>query len=74
VEVNPANTSKACANCGERFQNLTLADRWVACACGLSLDRDHNAALNLLKAGRALWSKTWAVVDTPGVLQEAAPL
>ncbi len=47
--VDPAYTSKSCSNCGALFENLTLADRWVTCDCGLSLDRDHNAAINILK-------------------------
>jgi putative transposase len=52
VYVNPAYTSKTCSKCGMMFDHLTLADRWVECACGLSLDRDHNAAINILrKAG-----------------------
>jgi putative transposase len=51
--VNPAYTSKACSCCGAIFEHLTLSDRWVECACGLSLDRDHNAALNVLS--RAGW-------------------
>jgi putative transposase len=51
--VNPAYTSKTCSNCGTSFEQLTLADRWVECVCGLSLDRDHNAAINILS--RAGW-------------------
>jgi putative transposase len=47
--VNPAYTSRTCSACGVLFDCLTLADRWVACVCGLSLDRDHNAAINILK-------------------------
>jgi putative transposase len=51
--VDPAYTSKSCSNCGAIFEGLRLTDRQVACHCGLSLDRDHNAALNILKrAGR----------------------
>jgi putative transposase len=50
--VNPAYTSKYCSNCGTLFQDFDLSTRWVACDCGLSLDRDHNAAVNILrKAG-----------------------
>jgi len=50
--VNPAYTSKCCSNCSAEFQNFDLSTRWVKCGCGLSLDRDHNAAINILnKAG-----------------------
>ncbi len=47
--VNPAYTSKCCSNCGQAFEHFSLATRWVRCDCGLSLDRDHNAAINILK-------------------------
>jgi putative transposase len=50
--VDPAYTSKTCSCCGTVFQDFDLFTRWVECACGLSLDRDHNAAINILrKAG-----------------------
>jgi len=53
VLVNPAYTSRCCSNCGAVFQDFDLSTRWVTCACGLSLDRDHNAAINILnRAGR----------------------
>jgi len=42
-------SSKRCSACGEVREHLTLAERIFACgACGFELDRDHNAALNLL--------------------------
>ncbi len=72
VEVDPRNTSKTCSRCGHVFEGLTLKDRWITCRCGLSLDRDHNAAINIRnRAGQVRWG-----VSTPmGVLpQEAAPL
>ena len=46
--VDPAYTSKTCSCCGAIFEHLTLSDRWVECDCGLSLDRDHNAAIAVL--------------------------
>ncbi|MFN8493717.1 MAG: transposase [Caldilineaceae bacterium] len=72
VAIPPAYTSKTCSNCGTIFEHLTLADRWVECACGLSLDRDHNAAINILRVGRTLWASTWHT--SAGVAQEAAGL
>lgn len=64
VFVDPAYTSKCCSNCGTLFQDFDLSTRWIECACGLSLDRDHNAAINILN--RAGW-------DT-SVQLNAAPL
>lgn len=72
VAVPPAYTSKSCSGCGAIFANLTLADRWVRCECGLSLDRDENAARNLLRLGRNRWGETWPVAAS--VPQEAAGL
>jgi putative transposase len=41
-------SSKACSSCGWVDDDLTLTDRMFHCqACGQSLDRDLNAALNL---------------------------
>jgi putative transposase len=52
VAVNPAYTSQDCSGCGHR-QKKTLAERIHACACcGVTLDRDHNAALNILTLGQ----------------------
>ncbi len=59
VAVDPAYTSKSCSNCGQVFQDFNLSTRWVECECGLSLDRDHNAALNILnRAGHVRWGIT----------------
>jgi putative transposase len=41
-------SSKTCSGCGWIDEDLTLADRVFVCEdCGLTLDRDYNAALNL---------------------------
>jgi putative transposase len=51
VAVNPAYTSQDCSGCGQR-QRMPLAKRVYRCpSCGLVLDRDHNAALNILAVG-----------------------
>jgi putative transposase len=47
-------TTGTCSGCGHR-QSLDLATRTFACeSCDLTLDRDHNAAKNILEAGHRL--------------------
>ncbi|MDE2936480.1 MAG: transposase [Chloroflexota bacterium] len=56
VFVDPRNTSQRCSSCGAMVKK-GLDDRRHLCGCGLDLDRDHNAALNILAkalAGGAL--------------------
>jgi putative transposase len=45
-----APTTKTCSGCGQKH-NLTLRDRVLNCDCGLTIDRDHNAAINIKTAG-----------------------
>jgi putative transposase len=53
VAVNPAYTSRDCSGCGHRKADLSLSDRTYCCArCGMALDRDRNAARNILARGR----------------------
>lgn len=40
-------SSKLCSCCGQIKQDLTLADRIYKCDCGLGIDRDLNASINL---------------------------
>lgn len=50
-------SSKTCHNCGYINQNLTLKDRmWVCPKCGTVLDRDENAAKNILTRGFTILS------------------
>ena len=47
-------TTKCCSVCGHKNDNLTLADReWTCSSCHTHLDRDENAAMNILKEGVA---------------------
>jgi putative transposase len=48
VAVNPAYTSQECSLCGTIVKK-SLSMRTHACKCGLVLDRDWNAAINILK-------------------------
>lgn len=51
IAVNPAYTSQDCSNCGHR-QPMPLSERTFNCpCCGLSIDRDLNAAKNILARG-----------------------
>jgi putative transposase len=52
--VPPAYTSQDCSGCGERMQ-ISLSVRTHVCTnCGLILDRDENAARNILWRGQRL--------------------
>lgn len=47
-------TTQKCSKCGHN-QKLSLKERVFQCMrCGLLLDRDHNAAINILEAGHRL--------------------
>ncbi len=49
MEVNPAGTTQGCSGCGtEPETKKSLAVRVHRCPCGLVLDRDVNAARNIL--------------------------
>ncbi|MEG4516533.1 transposase [Microcoleus sp. AT9b-C5] len=50
VAVNPQYTSQECSNCGQIVKK-TLSTRTHACQCGCVLDRDENAARNILSRG-----------------------
>ena len=44
-------SSKMCRFCGTINSSLTLADRVWTCACGKTINRDENAAINILNVG-----------------------
>ncbi|MDW7732781.1 MAG: transposase [Methanolobus sp.] len=49
--VNPRNTSLICSGCGQIVRK-DLSERTHNCPfCSLILDRDHNAAINILRLG-----------------------
>jgi putative transposase len=54
--VNPQGTSKTCLQCGQMVLALPLSQRVFHCPCGLSLDRDENAARNILRLGQSRWA------------------
>jgi len=50
--VNPRYTSQVCSTCGT-VRKKSLEERWHSCECGCELDRDTNAAVNILRLGRS---------------------
>lgn len=43
-------SSKLCSQCGNKKERLKLSDRVYIChSCGLEIDRDYNAAINLMR-------------------------
>ena len=81
IAVNPANTTQACSGCGSIVPK-GLSVRVHACPdCGLVLDRDVNAARNILSKalhnppGRGRQVVTWAVAPAKfaGGLRRALP-
>lgn len=52
VKVDPAYTTRRCSCCGHVGGKMPLTQRMFSCPrCGLEMDRDHNAALNILGSG-----------------------
>lgn len=49
IAVSPQFTTQDCSGCGERVKKSLSIRTHVCPACGLVLDRDHNAALNILE-------------------------
>ncbi|MEG4944908.1 transposase [Microcoleus sp. F4-D5] len=50
IAIPPEYTSQECSNCGNPVKK-TLSNRTHICGCGTILDRDHNAARNILVKG-----------------------
>jgi len=57
-------TTKECFACG-RLHELSLGDRVLRCECGWTCDRDHNAALVILRKGLGLSPDQAVGLDRP---------
>jgi putative transposase len=63
IKANPGNTSKACSYCGNIIEDQSLDDREYHCInCGLIMDRDDNAAVNVLNAGLRKIFSTFIII------------
>ena len=77
VEVRIADrffpSSKTCPGCGEVRNDLDLSTRTYVCgACGLAIDRDLNAAINLARWRPREHSAATPLVPTPALLLSTA--
>jgi len=57
VKVDPKNTSQECPNC-HALEKKSLMERVHRCLCGLTIGRDHAAALVILGRGLRLQAQT----------------
>lgn len=62
VAVNPAYTTQNCSSCGTTVKK-SLSTRTHICKCGCILDRDHNAAINILNSALGTMGHigTWVI-------------
>ncbi|MCC3421587.1 MAG: transposase, partial [Microcoleus sp. PH2017_29_MFU_D_A] len=70
VAVNPAYTSQKCSNCGAIVKK-SLSVRTHACECGFVMDRDWNAAINILKLALSTVGHTGTWVLNPNALGDS---
>jgi putative transposase len=71
IAVNPNGTSQNCSGCGTKVPK-TLSDRLHTCSeCGLTLERDHNAAINIkhLAVGHSVNKAQITSVSEAGALR-----
>lgn len=69
IGVPARNTTVDCPRCGNQVPK-SLAVRTHRCdVCGLVLDRDHNAAINILKNGLGIFN-----IELPQELREVTPV
>ncbi|MBP1908542.1 putative transposase [Methanolobus bombayensis] len=70
--VNPYNTSQLCSNCGQKVEK-SLAVRTHNCPhCGLVLDRDHNAAINILNRAVGTTVQACGIESLDSIMKQEA--
>jgi putative transposase len=57
ITVSPKYTTQDCSACGTRVKKSLSVRTHICPNCGIVLDRDHNAAINILEAGVVIWRK-----------------
>jgi putative transposase len=59
IRVSPRGTSQTCSGCGVVVPKPLLVRTHRCPHCGLDIDRDTNAALNILRLGLSRQASTW---------------
>ena len=55
-KVNPAYTSQTCCSCGFRHKNNRKSASFLCLRCGMKMDADYNASINILHLGALEYS------------------
>ena len=50
-------SSKICSVCGNKKEELSLSDRIYYCECGNRMERDANAAVNIMNEGKRIFAE-----------------
>ena len=50
-------SSKICSVCGNKKEELSLSERIYYCECGNRMDRDANAAVNIMNEGKRIFAE-----------------
>lgn len=68
-------SSKTCSRCGSLKKDLRLSERTYACqSCGMTLDRDRNASINLRMRESIKWPQSRRSESVPMASRESTPL
>jgi len=70
-------SSKRCSNCGHKKKELSLSEREYHCElCGITIDRDLNAALNLVAVSlpetQTACGEDVRLCDSPGITEQTS--
>ena len=72
--VNPAYTSQTCSECGHRDKrNRTNQETFTCRRCGIILNADYNAAINIAALGQTSWEHQILGVQSTTLMQPASP-
>jgi len=66
IGITPSYTTQDCSVCGTRVKKSLSVRTHICPNCGVVLDRDQNAAINIREAGLIVWRKSQSKHRTVG--------